>query len=359
MNRQELEKILDNPPNINNKKIYIWGTGNTSALYQESINRLEKEGSLYITGYTDNNSEKWDGQFFNKPIISPQELKAQSDICVLICSPQPQVINAVKQQLKELHIEGYHIDEVILKLHKKELLQCFDLLEDAESKEVYSHIIMCRIKGEYPDNQFISSEQYFQLREFYQRNPNEIFIDCGAFVGDTIERYIWKKDGVFHKIIAFEPDAENYRAMEIRINRLEKEWNIPSYAFAKYPYGISDKNATLKVTRYAANNGLSSKIVETELSEGEECRIIAIDDFIKEPFTFLKADIEGYEYKMLMGAQKSIVKYTPKLAICIYHSSADLYDIPLLIKSIEPRYKIKIRHYSNFLDETVLYAWVE
>jgi len=359
MNRQELEKLLDHPPKISNKKIYIWGTGNTASLYQESINRLEQEGSLSITGYVDNNSSKWGGTFYHKPIVSPQELTAQPDICVLICSPQIQVIHAVKQQLKELQIEGYHIDEVILKLHKKELLQCFDLLEDADSQEVYSHLIMCRLKGQYPDDRFISSGQYFQLREFYQRNPNEIFVDCGAFVGDTVERYLWKKDGVFHKIIAFEPDAANYRAMEARIDRLKKEWNTPPFAFETYPYGISDQSAALKVTRNAANNGLSSKIVEASSSEGEECRIIAIDDFIKEPFTFLKADIESYEYKMLSGAKNSIAKWHPLLAICIYHSSADLYDIPLLIQSIEPKYKMKIRHYSNFLDETVLYAWVE
>lgn len=30
-----------------------------------------------------------------------------------------------------------------------------------------------------------------------------------------------------------------------------------------------------------------------------------------------------------------------------------------LIKNIVPEYKIKVRHYSNFLDETVLYAWVD
>lgn len=301
------------------------------------------------------------GVFYDKPIISPQELAKLSNKCVLICSPQIQVINAVMQQLKGLQTKGYHIDEVILKMHKKELLQCFDWLEDEESKEVYSHIIMCRLKNEYPHERFISAEQYFQLREFYQRNSNEIFVDCGAFVGDTIERYIWKKDGVFHKIIAFEPDATNYCAMEARIDRLKKEWNISSSAFETYPYGISDKNAYFKVERDFFNNGLGSKIVEASLDFDEKikCKVIAIDDFIKEPFTLLKADIESYEYKMLKGAQKSIVKWHPLLAICIYHSSADLYDIPSLIKSIDPRYKMMVRHYSNFLDETVLYAWVE
>lgn len=61
MNRQELEEMLSNPPSLKDKKIYIWGTGNTASLYQESLARLEQEGSLFITGYVDNNSSKWGG----------------------------------------------------------------------------------------------------------------------------------------------------------------------------------------------------------------------------------------------------------------------------------------------------------
>lgn len=359
MSKQDLEKVLTDFPDIHDKDIYIWGTGNTALLYQEGLKRLESEKKLSVKGYVDNNSQKW-GQFFcDKPIISPQELKKQNHKCVLICSPQAHVIESIKQQLKELQIEGYHIDEIILKSCKEKVLKCFDMLDDEISKETYAHLIMCRIKTQYPDEQFISSEQYFQFKEFYQRNPQEIFVDCGAYVGDTLERYIWKKDGVFHKIIAFEPDKKNYSAMEKRITRLKEEWNTPLHAFEIYPYGIGDKSTYSMIESYSGNNGLGSKIIETSSAEGEECRIIAIDDFIKEPFTFLKADIESYEYRMLLGAQNSIVKWHPLLAVCIYHNAADLYDIPLLIKSIEPQYKMKIRHYSNLLDETVLYAWVE
>lgn len=357
MTRQKLEKILDTPLNIRGKNIYIWGTGNTAMLYQEGLNRLEAEGSLHIAGYVDNNSQKWGGVFCGKSVISPQKLKEHGEVCALICSPQPQVIGEVRQQLKELQVEGCHIDEVILKLHKEKVLECFDLLYDAESKETYAHIVMCRINGEYPQEQYVSSEQYFLLKEFRQRNPKEVFVDCGAFVGDSIERYIWKKDGVFHKIIAFEPDPKNYCALQKRTNRLKEEWNFAPEQIEIYPYGISDHSSYSKIEQYSVNNGLGSKITENASAEGEECRIVTIDEFIKEPFTFLKADIESYEYRMLAGAKQSIAKYHPLLAVCIYHNAADLYDIPLFIKSIVPEYKMQIRHHSDFLDEAVLYAY--
>lgn len=356
---KELRKLLDAPLNIKEKSVYIWGTGNTAMLYQEGLCRLEKEGTLHIEGYVDNNSSKWGQMFCDKPVISPDELSRQDNICVLICSPQPQVIHEIKQQLEELKIEGYLIDEVIFRLHKEEVLKCYDLLDDVESQEIYTHMIKCRMEGTYPENKYVSSEQYFALRNFRQRNAKEIFIDCGAFVGDSIEQYIWKKYGTFHKIIAFEPDQKNYQSMEKRIIRLKEEWNLAPDQIKIYPYGVSDKSEYLKVERYSANNGLGSKITENSSTTGEECRIIAIDDFMKTPFTFLKADIESYEYKMLLGARNCIAKYHPLLAICIYHNAADMYDIPLLIKSISPEYKIQIRQHSDLMAETVLYAWTE
>ncbi|MDE6845895.1 MAG: FkbM family methyltransferase [Lachnospiraceae bacterium] len=359
MVRQELVEILDMPLDISGKDIYIWGTGNTTLLYQEGLNRLDTEGSLHITGYVDNNSGKWGQTFCDKPVISPQELKEHTNACALICSPQPQVISAVRQQLKELQVSGYHIDEAILKLHKEKVLECYDLLYDAESQEIFAHIIACRINGEYPQEKYVSSEQYFALKNFRQRNPREVFIDCGAFVGDSAERYIWKKDGVFGKIIAFEPDLQNYRALEKRTDRLKEEWNFAPEQIEIYPYGISDHSSYSKVEQDSVNNGLSSKITESSSAEGVTCRIVTIDDFIKEPFTFLKADIESYEYRMISGAQNSITKYHPLLAVCIYHNAADLYDIPLFIKSLVPEYNIQIRHHSDLLDETVLYAWID
>ena len=83
-----------------------------------------------------------------------------------------------------------------------------------------------------------------------------------------------------------------------------------------------------------------------------------MDEFLKEPYSFLKADIESYEYRMLLGAEEGIKKYRPMLAICIYHNCVDFYSIPLLIKSFVPEYQLMIRHHGVNNDETVAYAWI-
>ncbi|MDR2651595.1 MAG: hypothetical protein LBC68_04690, partial [Prevotellaceae bacterium] len=64
----------------------------------------------------------------------------------------------------------------------------------------------------------------------------------------------------------------------------------------------------------------------------------------------------GAELKALYGAEKTIKKYKPKLAICVYHRKEDLITIPQYIKLLRDDYCLFLRHYSDFFAETVLYA---
>lgn len=81
-----------------------------------------------------------------------------------------------------------------------------------------------------------------------------------------------------------------------------------------------------------------------------------IDHVIKEQVTFIKMDIEGAEYEALLGARKTILKYKPKLAICVYHKAEDIWKLPGLIHQFNPEYVFYFRHYSFADNETVLYA---
>lgn len=100
MSRKTLTDILETEvPVIKGKNIYIWGTGNTALLYQEGIKRLEKEGFFQISGYCDNNSEKWGKKFCGKLVIAPDDLADLEDVCVLICSAQQRVCKEIRKQL--------------------------------------------------------------------------------------------------------------------------------------------------------------------------------------------------------------------------------------------------------------------
>lgn len=187
------------------------------------------------------------------------------------------------------------------------------------------------------------SPQYFD-KEIMIPQDGEIFVDGGCFDCGTEREFIKWCSGNYKKIYAFEPDSQNYERCSKRC-RLENIKNVELH-----------------------NKGLWS--CETELSfqeTGNSCarvgegtiviRTVSIDAVTEgEPVSFIKLDIEGAELEALRGAEQTICKYHPRLAISIYHKLEDIIEIPAYILSLYEGYKLYIRHYMLNENETVLYA---
>jgi FkbM family methyltransferase len=192
----------------------------------------------------------------------------------------------------------------------------------------------------------IYGTQYFDI-EYFKPQKNEFFIDAGSCDGgSTIDFFKWlgdyKRDG---KSIAFEPNPIFY-------NDYCKK-NLKNYDNVEIVNkGLWHKNETLKFHKMGGSSHISP--------DGEEIiEVISLDEYLKDekkPVTFIKMDIEGTELNALKGAEQTIRKYKPKLAICIYHKPEDVWEIPNLLLEFVPDYKFYIRHYCLTHVETVLYA---
>ena len=146
------------------------------------------------------------------------------------------------------------------------------------------------------------------------------------------------------KAYIWEPDEKNIA----RISQKLKDY--PDHYEVK-PFAMWSKREQLHFS------GTGSVISQVSKFGKAIVQADSIDNqHLHEPVTFIKMDIEGAEPDALMGAEQTILKYKPKLAICIYHQPAHLYEIPMWIKSRVPEYNIYIRHHSNALNETVCYA---
>lgn len=359
MTREELNVFLSDEFILKDKKVFIWGTGNTAELYQNGLNRLVEAGDLSIFGYGDNNPAKIGTEYHGYRVYSAKEVTSIDNAVVLIVTPQRKISDVIMAQLDSLGIENYLLDKVIFSMHKKDILEVYDLLDNEKSKEVYAAIIHGRATNGNVDEKIYTTNQYFAIPAFMKRSPQEVFVECGGYVGDTIEQYLWQRIGAFNKIISLEPDKNNYKAMMKRKERLVGEWNLKDEDIEILPYGVGEKDSTVYVTEYEDNHGLGSKLSSQESDSNVETKIYKLDSLIKNRVDFIKADIESYEYGMLKGAKETIEKYEPKMAICIYHNAADYFQIPLLIHEINPNYKLAVRQHSYVLDETVLYAWKE
>ena len=229
----------------------------------------------------------------------------------------------------------------------QDLQWVYERLEDQMSKKSYIAYLNQKISGDYKYNKDIYMENQYVLPEIIKLDEDEIFIDCGAYDGDSINQFVkainQQKGSYYSRIIAFEPDEKNWSILE---------HNIKTHSNCEIiKKGIWSKPDTLYF-----NGGLESS---SNLSNNGDIQVLveSIDHILAgTKATFIKMDIEGAELQALKGAEKTIIKYRPKLAICIYHKPEDLIEIPKYIKELVPDYKFYIRNHHAAAIETVLYA---
>lgn len=267
----------------------------------------------------------------------------------------PLQYNYIKKYNNMYLEQGYDINisdlENPILLNMNNCQQVYNFLTDELSKNTYLRILAKRLLDcpFYFDIFSQDVKQYFD-NSIFKFNESETFVDCGALTGDTIQTFNTITNGCYEKIYAFEPETDGFIKM---VNNTGSMKNI-----IYINTGISDKVSELKFVNL--NDGSSHFIFDFE-AEDTNCTIKKVlkGDALEINATFIKMDIEGYELKALSGFKNTIKKHKPKLAICIYHKIEDLWEIPLYIKSLNPDYKIFIRHYSSMLFETVCYALPE
>ena len=170
-------------------------------------------------------------------------------------------------------------------------------------------------------------------------------VDCGAYDGDTISSFV-KYYGDYSQIYAFEPNSSNYLKM-ISQDFIKASKNITCINKAVGNYnGIVSFSMT-------QNSGTC-----VDEQSNSKIEIVRLDDAITERVSMIKMDIEGEELNALNGTSEIIRKFSPKLAICVYHNLCDIFEIPQYVKAINSNYRFRIRQHDPSMYETVLYAWV-
>lgn len=75
---------------------------------------------------------------------------------------------------------------------------------------------------------------------------------------------------------------------------------------------------------------------------------------------FLKADLEGFEEKMILGALKTIQMFKPKIAITTYHPGTDYNKIIKIIRQVVPKYQFILKGVEELMgNPVILHMWVE
>lgn len=161
-------------------------------------------------------------------------------------------------------------------------------------------------------------------------HKGDVVIDAGAWIGD-FSAYCAKKEAFAY---AFEPTPSTVKVLEKTI-----DFNKAKDFIKIIPFGLGDREDVMKFD----DNNLGS--ANSFNKEGRvQIKIITLDNWVKEnnvkQINFIKADIEGYERNMLLGAQEVLKKFQPTLSICTYHLPDDPEVLEKIILDANPNYKI-------------------
>lgn len=369
--RQTTENFLER---TKDKKIVLWGAVETN---------VKKVISLFdnLECIIDSDSERWELKCEGLTIYSPEHLYALNpDTHVILVTSRSANVFSITKAIKEVdNFDIFYLNVITDKFFcffSKELYDNYERIQNVEkilyddrSRKVYREVVRRRIigaTGEFNNLKTRTDPQYI-FRHMYTIVDDEVIIDCGGYIGDSVEKFVLAFGNSVKKIYSFECFQDNIIRIIEKGEELKKNGWKGELVVA--PYAVSDKNDKIIFNDIGKPEGgyLPDSRLTVQYNEKLapintiEVETKTIDDYLpeNERVTLIKMDIEGAEYEALKGAEKTIKKYQPRLAISIYHNPDDYWRICEVIHSFNSEYQFAVRHHQNNHLDTVLYAWIE
>ncbi len=323
------------------RPLILYGTGNGA---DKILNELERLG-ISVKGIMASDDFVRGQTFRGFTVRRLSDLETEfPDPVILIAfgSQRPEVMDGILSLARkhtvlcpDVPVYGEEIfNSGFLARHIHEIERAYSLWEDDESRRVYENIVCFKLTGELSclTRCFSSKERAF--REILRPDENEVFLDLGAYRGDTIEELLSYTNGRYRYIVALEPDKKTFRKLKQNTEDLE---NVRLFNM-----GIWDENTDLN---FEGSLGRGSWI--SDRGKGI-LPVTTIDTlFSKRRVTFVKIDVEGAEEKALMGGASVIGRDRPKINMALYHRSSDIFRLPLLLHEICPEYKMYLRQHPH------------
>ena len=237
---------------------------------------------------------------------------------------------------------------------KQEFLNLADLLCDELSKQTLYSVLTHHLDTNREHLLGInrSYDAHYFRSGLYELRRDEIFVDCGAAIGETVDHFLEITEEKFRKLYAFEPDRANFAALSERFSRYR---NLPFYKdihLCNQATGAENKRVT-----FAHGGGEGSRVVDCGDAAAGGMDQVRLDSVLSDGASFLKLDVEGHELAALQGAEQVIRQCKPRIAVCVYHRDDDLLTIPAYLKSLNPEYKIGLRHCNQVRFDTICFAF--
>lgn len=348
-----------------NGRIVLFGAGN---LGRKALGCLRSVG-VEPLAFSDNSQALWGSHTDGVRILSPADAAAEfgsSAMFMVTIWSLGHTFRETHAKLKSLGCRSVlpsatlrwkfagellpdYCQDLPHKLYEQaaEVRAAAQLWADDESRREYLSQIRWRALGDMGALSLPDKEESYFLDSLFQLQDGEVFVDGGAYIGDTAMQVI-RRNRRFEKIIAIEADPTTFPRL--------REWITTAGA------DVGERVVPHLIALSSGRGQLRFKATGTEgaclAPDGDmvvEC--IPLDELVADSApTFIKMDIEGAEYDALLGSSSTIQKHEPVVAACVYHLQNDLWRIPLLLRKFNPGYRMFLRHHDGDGWQTVCYA---
>jgi hypothetical protein len=119
--------------------------------------------------------------------------------------------------------------------------------------------------------------------------------------------------------------------------------------------GVSDVIDRKTFNHVGGHGGTFSKASSSSLADENLTELITIDSLGLTGDIIIKADVEGFEKKLIDGAATTIQNSKPQLLISAYHNCDDLIVLTKKVLELNPDYRVALRHHTHLRWDTCLY----
>ncbi|MGM9569999.1 MAG: FkbM family methyltransferase [Phascolarctobacterium sp.] len=337
--KQSVWELLENTA----KPIVLYGMGNGA----DKILDWCEAHAVQVQGVFASDEFVRGQQFRGFTVERYADLKARlgEELLVVIAfaSERPEVLARFRQLDREQQVVAPHlplfdeeetVSEAWLKKHEQELQLVYERLADDQSRRVFASTLNYKLSGKIGYLFECESERQEDLRQLIRPDANEVYLDLGAYNGDTIQELGQLTDWQWRQVVAVEPDRRNCR----KLRAMAEELAGRGLAVEVHESGIWDAAGELS---FSDSGGRQSTFV------GARKRVVPVTtiDIVAagRPISYIKMDVEGAEVQAFAGGAATISKCAPKLFVAAYHYDVDLFRLPLLLWQLVPEYKIYLR----------------
>lgn len=365
--RQREATAFDEATGGRSDPIVLWGAGRLGRRTLAGLRRLGVEP----LGFCDSNQLLWGRDVDGIPVVSPEDAAARygkdATFVITIWGPHDrETMEDRRRRLIDLgcatvvpfaplfwkHPEtfgSYYAFDLPHRTIEKgeEVRRAYALWADDASRSEFVTQIEWRLHGDFDVLHEPARHEIYFPEELLDLQPRELFVDCGAYDGDTIRSLLARPAVGECSVVAFEPDPGTFGQLESYVASLAPEVRGRIELHQAAVGAVSSRLAFDPTGTEASAIGSGPLMVDC----------LTLDEVLsgRTP-TYLKMDIEGWEPEALAGGERVIASARPVLAICVYHEFDHPWRIPFAIASMSDQYRYFLRPHHLQAWDLVCYA---